>query len=75
MALTTQQALNEAKQAYHDLLTGQAVTEFRDQNGETVRYTQINRAALADYISRLERQLATENGATPSGIAPMRVWF
>lgn len=75
MALTTLEALNEAKQAYHNLLTGQAVTEFRDQNGEMVRYTQINRAALADYISRLERQLATENGTTPAGIAPMRVWF
>ena len=75
MALTTLQALTEARQAYHDLLTGQAVTEFRDQNGEMVRYTQINRAALSDYIARLERQYALEIGATPSGVAPMRVWF
>lgn len=75
MTLTTQQALNEARQAYHNLLTGQAVAEFRDQNGEMVRYTQMSRAALADYVNQLERKLAAELGQTPASVAPMRVWF
>lgn len=75
MALTTQQALADARQAYHNLLTGQAVAEFRDQNGEVVRYTQMNRAALFDYIGTLERKLALEMGQTPASVAPMRVWF
>lgn len=75
MTLTTQQALNEARRAYHNLLTGQAVAEFRDQNGEMVRYTQMSRAALADYVNQLERKLAAELGQTPASVAPMRVWF
>lgn len=66
----TQQMLDEARQAYHDLLTGRAVRVVVDQNGERIEYTAANRSALSAYISDLERQLGV---TIPSG--PMRVWF
>jgi hypothetical protein len=55
---TVQQRLTEAEAAYHDLLTGKAVVEFRDQNGEVVRYGQARKGDLAAYIERLKQQLA-----------------
>lgn len=64
---TLQERLDEAEAAYHDLLIGKAVVELRDANGETIRYTVANRAALASYIEDLKRQLGT---ITVSG--PMR---
>lgn len=59
-----QQRLTEAEAAYHDLLTGKAVVEFRDQNGEVVRYGQARKGDLAAYIERLKTQIAgtTRNG-------------
>lgn len=57
--LTIAEALAEAEAAYHKLLVGQAVVEFRDSNGETVRYQAANVARLAAYIADLKRQLGT----------------
>jgi len=54
---TLQERLTEAEAAYHDLLIGKAAVEVRDSNGETVRYTSANRAALASYIADLKRQI------------------
>ena len=68
MALTTQEMLDEAREAYHALLTGQAVAEIRDQNGETVRYAKADLSKLALYIASLEREIA---GSAVSG--PMRI--
>ncbi|RID91897.1 phage tail protein [Gemmobacter lutimaris] len=68
----TMQMLTEAREAYHRLVTGDAVAEFRDQNGELVRYAQANANKLAAYIKSLEDAL----GLTPvAARAPMRVWF
>lgn len=67
----TQEMLDEARKAYHLLLTGGSVAEFRDQNGEMVRYSAANRWALANYIQWLEGQLGL--GVLSKG--PMRVWF
>lgn len=67
----TQQHLDEAEAAYHALLTGKAVTRFRDQNGETVEYTQASRVQLALYIESLKRLLSTSQ--VPIG--PMEPWF
>lgn len=70
--MTDQEMLDEAKQQYHLLITGQAAVEFRDQNGEMVRYTQANRSALQTYIQRLEAKV----NATPTGNSgPMRMIF
>lgn len=67
----TQKLLDEAEAAYHALLTGTAVSRFRDQNGETVEYAQANRAQLATYIEWLKGQL----GLLTAGSGPMRAWF
>lgn len=67
----TQQMLTEAEKAYHDLLTGSAVVEFRDQNGETVKYLRANKNDLLAYINSLKAQLG--QSVAPSG--PMRVWM
>lgn len=73
-ALTLNQYLHEAKAAYHALLTGAAVREVRDSNGEMIVYTQANREALRSYILALEAQIAAAGGAqTVSG--PMRFVF
>lgn len=70
MALDLNTALQEAEQAYHRLLTGQSAVEFRDSNGELVRYSAVSRQALAGYILQLKSQLGIA-----TNIGPMRVWF
>ena len=40
--IITMQMLLDAQEAYHALLTGSAVAEFRDQNGETVKDDFVN---------------------------------
>ena len=67
--MTIEELLAEAETQYHKLLTGRSVVEFRDQNGELMRYTQPNAPRLAAYIQSLKAQL----GRAPSG--PMRVFF
>ncbi len=66
----TQNHLDEAESALHALATGTSVVEFRDQNGETVKYNQASRSGLLAYILDLKRQLGI---STPA--APMQVWF
>lgn len=58
--------LNEARTAYHKLMTGTSLVELRDQNGETVRFTSINRQALYSYIQDLERQLCAPTSSRPN---------
>lgn len=70
MALTKQQMLDDARAAYHRIMTGANVVEFKDQNGESVRYSAANSAKLASYI----RQLETELGEKPP-MRPTGVWF
>jgi len=70
---TLQELLIEAQSAYHDLLIGKAVAEFRDQSGEVVRYSQADRRELNAYISDLKAQIAQSTGTSPLG--PLRVRF
>lgn len=70
MALTTEQRLEEAREAYHALVTGQGVAEIRDQNGETIRYARADISKLSQYIATLEQLVA--GNTKPS--APMRVF-
>lgn len=67
--MTTEQLLADAQLQYHKLLTGRSVVEFRDQNGELMRYTQSSATRLAAYI----QQLKVELGQASAG--PMRVFF
>lgn len=55
--MTDAELLADAKAKYHALMTGTAVVEARDQNGEMVRYTVANAARLAAYIAYLEAKI------------------
>ena len=69
MALTTEEQLAEARVAYHNLATGQAVAEARDSDGTLVRYNRADMGRLAAYIATLENTIA--GNTRPSG--PMRI--
>lgn len=73
-ALTTAQKLVEAEQAYHEIMTGQAVSRFVDQNGESVSYSKVNIGGLAAYIAALKAELAAPEGTTPFR-GPLRFTF
>lgn len=70
MAIDLTVALQEAETAYHRLVTGQSAVEFRDSNGESVRYSAISANQLKGYILSLKMQLGV---VTNPG--PMRVRF
>jgi hypothetical protein len=53
MALTNQQKLDQAREAYHLLRTGQQRVQVR-YGERSVTYTAANRADLAAYIAELE---------------------
>lgn len=61
--LTTQQALDEARAAYHNLNTGKMARVVVDQNGERVEFTVANRTSLYNYIMKLESELGLSNGS------------
>jgi hypothetical protein len=52
-AMTTQQKLVEAEEAYHSLMTGTQAKVVVDQNGERVEFTASNASCLHIY-SRLK---------------------
>ena len=55
---TTQQLLDQAKEARHKLVTGQLARVFMDQNGERVEFVATNIAQLDNYIAQLEASVA-----------------
>lgn len=55
---TTQDRLDEAREALHQLLTGTMAVSLTDQNGEKVEYRPANRSALERYVADLEAELA-----------------
>lgn len=71
MALTTAQRLQEARDALHALLTGQAVVKVTDQSGESMTYSTANVSRLRAYIKELEAELA--GTFVPTG--PIRPMF
>lgn len=69
-----QSRLAEAETALHNVLLGKGVAEFRDSNGELVRYSKTEVPALRAYISQLTAEIAALQGAdVPTG--PMRIFF
>lgn len=66
--------LSDAQTAYHSLVTGKAVVEFRDQSGEVVRYNQTDKETLKNYLSDLIAQIDAANGHFRA-TAPLRVRF
>ena len=70
-----QARLDEAKQAYHDLLTGTKARVIVDQNGERVEFVTANRQALYAYIQELERVLCPPSSYPSNNLQPMRFTF
>lgn len=64
---TTQTLLEQARAALHDLVTGQAVVEVRN-DGILTRYTAANQSDLERYISRLEQSAQCAGGRRPFGV-------
>lgn len=56
--MSTKTQLAEAREAYHQLLTGQAVVRIQ-REGRSVEYREANKSDLRAYISDLERELGT----------------
>lgn len=64
--IATPALLNEARKAYHALLTGTSARVVVDSNGEKVEFTAANRGSLYTYIQQLEAALQTTcGGPTP----------
>lgn len=70
MTIEIKVALKEAEQAYHKLMIGQSAVEFRDQNGEMIRYSAVSAPRLLGYIASLKRQLGLASNSSP-----MKAWF
>lgn len=68
--LTTQQKLDEARAAYHDLNTGRMARVVVDQNGERVEFAAANKTALYNYIRQLETELGLSSGGVPANVGP-----
>lgn len=75
---TACQRLQEADQAFHDLITGAKARSITDENGESIAYTQATANDLLSYI----RQLAPLCPAyTPTALGldavrkPLRFFF
>lgn len=49
--------LTQAETAYNSLMAGGAAVEFKDQNGESIRYSSANRGNLLAYINQLRAAL------------------
>ena len=68
VALTPCQRLQEADQAYHDLMRGGLVRSVSDESGENITFTQAKAPDLLLYIQNLQQQcpsyIATALAAT-----------
>ncbi len=67
--IATNAMLQDARKAYHALVTGTSPRVVVDQNGERVEFTAANRQSLYNYISQLEAQLGVGCGGTPIPMA------
>lgn len=71
MPLTTQQKLDEAKLALHNLNTGNSVRVSVDRDSSRVEFAVADANKLQAYIKQLEDAL----GTTPAGNGPARFYF
>jgi gpW len=72
---TPQEQLSQALAAYQDIVTGNRIKVFVDQNGERVYYDSTNLDALRAWILSLQSQI--EAGSPTPFVArrPLRVYF
>jgi hypothetical protein len=67
--LTLQERLDEARKAYHALITGTMPRVVVDISGERVEFVAANRDALHRYIKDLESQLPSASSIPSNGPA------
>lgn len=73
---TTQQLLDEARSAYHDLMVGRSARVVVDGNsGERLEFTAARKADLYAYIKELEATLAANTGTTRPNNSPISFTF
>ena len=72
---TTQQLLDEARAAYHDLMTGRSARVVVDGSGERVEFTAARKADLYAYIKELEATLAANTGTPRPNNSPIGFTF
>lgn len=70
-----QARLVEAESVYHEWRLGQTVRSFRDQNGETVEFSQSGLMQLSSYIADLRAQIAAAGRACNEYRGPLRFTF
>lgn len=70
--MTTQQRLEEARSAYHELMTGTATVSIT-KNNRQVQFNQTNKRDLKDYITQLEFDLNGMSSSKRRG--PMGVYL
>lgn len=77
VALTACQRLQEADQAYHDLMRGALVRTVSDESGEVLSFTQAKAADLLAYIQNLQQQCPTYVATAIASFVrpPMRFFF
>lgn len=66
------QLLEDARKAYHNLVTGQMARVVVDKDGSRVEFTAANKESLYNYILRLEAECGCcggSGGMMPSGPA------
>lgn len=70
-----QTRLAEAEKVYHEWSTGQTVRSYRDQNGESVDYSQQGMNRLYSYIVLLRSQITDHGKTITSYRGPLRFTF
>lgn len=70
-----QTRLAEAQQAEHEIMTGQNVRRFIDQNGESVEYSRANINQLQNYIRKLQQQIRDCQNAVEAYRGPIKFRF
>lgn len=71
--LTTLQARrDEAAVALHNLATGSRVEEVWSRDGRKMRFTNLTRSDLQDYINTLDALIADLTSAADSSVLPRR---
>ena len=60
MSLTVEQRLEDAKEKYHLLISGQQPSVFVDQSGERVEFTRAHPGRLREYIAQLQAEIGSE---------------
>ena len=73
--MTDQEALDAAKEAYHQLMTGRKSVRVTFPSGQTVQYQDVDAASLRAYIDELERKIEAGGAVTRSRYTPTRFYF